>query len=216
MRPALLSSVKHPARRRQHGLTLLELVVALALSALVSLLGAAALGAGSDFYARSTQRLHQHEQLRAALRTLRFEWQARARLGRSDATSLEFATLHTLSDPVVPGVAWARYACEGSPETGFTLTHQIKLGVPEQQGDRLQAAPSAASADLPEPETLLYDLRECAFSVLRQVTEKTGETLPLWKDEWDSQEPAPRLIRIKLAGPRGDLPPVVFVAGRER
>ena len=81
----------------QGGFTLLEMVVALALSALVSLIGAMALGAGADFYTRSELRLRNHADLRATERLLRVEWASRTGNVQLTADAVEFDTATPVS-----------------------------------------------------------------------------------------------------------------------
>ena len=81
-------------RHRARGFTLLELIVALALSSLVALVGTAGLSMASDFYARPQARNPAREAVRAAERILQHEWQGRGLRVYADATVLEFDTLH--------------------------------------------------------------------------------------------------------------------------
>ena len=70
-------------RTQQTGFTLLELVVALAISALVALMGASAMSMALDFYQRNAQRSTARESIRAAERILRHKLQ--------DAEAKDFA-----------------------------------------------------------------------------------------------------------------------------
>ena len=79
-------------QRFQEGFTLLELIVALAISSLVAVIGAAAMSTALNFYQRNTHRSSAREDVRAAERTMRHEWATRGISIRSDCSMLEFDT----------------------------------------------------------------------------------------------------------------------------
>ncbi|TXI91654.1 MAG: prepilin-type N-terminal cleavage/methylation domain-containing protein [Aquabacterium sp.] len=191
-------------RTQQAGFSLLELVVALAISALVALMGASAMSMALDFYQRNAQRSTARESIRAAERILRHEWAGRGLLIRSDGLALEFITLHpVLRKPQADLVlARVRYACEPSGKGKLELSHSV-------------ASLPGDSPGAPQPprwlETriLASDLQECAFSFLTEVRDPGGAMQPRWQAEWDDQRPAPHLMRLALSD-HDHMPPVVY------
>ena len=140
---------RHQQNRRVNcarGFTLLELIVALALSALVSLIGAMALGAGADFYSRHQQRLAQHADVKAAQRMLRVEWQARAKWVQVHSDSLEFDTTVPTSNPPQLGLGRVRYRCILGADGRFGLTREAGAGVGNPIGGASVGPVQAASA----------------------------------------------------------------------
>ena len=126
--------MSHPCEQ-QTGFTLLELIVALAISSLVAVIGAAAMSSALDFYHRNAYRSAAREDVRAVERTIRYEWATRSKAVRSDGSMLEFETLFPVTGRASSGstLAHVRYACETSPNEGIVLTHRVSslpTGVP--------------------------------------------------------------------------------------
>lgn len=191
-------------RIQQAGFTLLELVVALAISALVALMGASAMSMALDFYQRNAQRSTARENIRAVERMLRYEWAGRGLVVRSDGLTLEFITLYPVLRKAQPNLAPARvrYACESSDSGGLTLSHSV-------------AALTRDNPGTPQPprwlETriLASGLQECAFSFLTEVREPGGAMQPRWTPRWDDNKPGPHLMRLALSD-HDHMPPVVY------
>jgi len=198
--------------RQQTGFTLLEMIVAMALSALVALIGATALGAGADFYARSGLRLHSHADIRAAERAMRTEWETRGSSVSLTADVIEFDT----STPVMrlpnPGVVSIRYQCQPDGEGRFKLVSENRPVVADP--GRSARAGSANGQDPGAVQTLVAGLTECSFSALQNRVDEAGRASTAWVDTWSSRDRSPQLLRVKLAGQFGDIPSMVFVAMR--
>lgn len=196
-------------RRQQSGFTLLELIVALAVSALLAVAGAGALSSMIDFYQRNLHRGLGREDVRAAERTIRHEWAGRGLTVQSDGAVLEFDTAHpvTLSLPEILAVAHVRYSCENQPEAGLVLRHQIRF-LPTQP---VKQPPNGVGA-LQEDRILATGLRSCAFSFLAQQTTSDGRLVPNWVGQWKSSAEAPLLMRMVLSTVRTDMPAVVYKA----
>lgn len=201
--------MSHPCEQ-QTGFTLLELIVALAISSLVAVIGAAAMSSALDFYHRNAYRSAAREDVRAVERAIRYEWATRSKAVRSDGSMLEFETLFPVTGRASSAstLAHVRYACETSPNEGIVLTHRVSslpTGVP-RIGQRTQ--PSA----LEETRVLATRLQICAFSFLGEKPTAQGKPQPVWLSTWDEKTAAPALMRLSLSGLRDDMPPVVYQA----
>lgn len=191
----------------QRGFTLLELVVALAISSLVTLVGASAMSMALDAYQRHADRSRNREDIRSAERILRHEWTARGQWARSDGASLEFITLHPLLREPQPDLmlALVRYACAPSAAAqGWEITRSVAVAT---------AGGAAASAPPRWRETRLLasGLTHCAFSFLGEVRAPGGTLQPRWLTHWDPAHPAPQLMRLSLSH-SDRMPPVVYIA----
>lgn len=194
----------------QAGFTLLELIVALAVSALLAVGGAAALSTVIDFYHRSSQRSEARESARATERILRHEWAGRGQMVRSDGLMLEFDTVHPVTETASKTLSMAhvRYACEINSVEEYELRHSVqilRIGFSTSPGDSAFIGPA-------ETQVLATKLKSCAFSFLRYVRESDGRMTPEWVSKWAPETQAPLQMRLALSGVRADLPPVVYEA----
>jgi prepilin-type N-terminal cleavage/methylation domain-containing protein len=204
----------------QAGFTLLEMVVALALSSLVSLIGAMALSGGADFYGRSELRLHNHADLRAAERTLRVEWESRTGDVQLTTDTVEFDTATPVSGATSHGLARVRYSCMPNAGLGFMLVHKT---IPLNDDDKGEVAGAKAlkstnsELDIVSPKSaeLLKGLSVCKLSALSSRPSQSGKNIPVWLDSWNIKDPPPELLRLKLVTASGEWPNIVFVAQRQ-
>ena len=199
-------------RRHQRGFTLLEMIVAMALSALVSLIGAMALGAGADFYARSGLRQHSHADIRAAERTMRIEWETRGSSIALAPDAIEFDTTTPVTMLTTPGVATIRYQCLSDGDGRFKLVSETKPLAPDP--GRSAPAGSANGPGTPVAQVLITGLTACGFAALQNRVDQAGRVSTAWVDSWSSKDRSPQLMRVKLTGQFGDMPSMVFVAMR--
>ena len=198
-------------RRSFHaGFTLLELIVALAISSLVAIMGAGAMSTVLDFYQRNANRSSVREDVRAVERTLRHEWETRGVSIRSDGSMLEFYTLYPVVRQAPPSltVAHVRYACENTMAEGLALTHRVRSAAAGQVG----VVQHGQRAAYDETRILASRLQTCAFSFLGTIPSPQGKPQPQWFTTWDEKTPAPVLMRLALSGVRADVPPVVYQA----
>lgn len=186
--------------RFQSGFTLLEMMVAMALSALVSLIGAMALAAGADFYARSGLRQHSHDSLRAVERTMRLEWESRGSEVILRKDSIEFVTVTPVSASTATAIARVRYHCQRDAGDRFTLMGHVLPSVGTDQQEEAAG------------EAMLAALTVCEFSALQNRTDDKGRVTSVWVPSWSGRDAPPRLMRAKLLGQHGDIPAMVFVA----
>lgn len=231
MRTGMRMRQRRPAR----GFTLLELVVAMVLSALLALLGAQALSMALDHMRRSQAEQREQEDTRAALRVFAREWAAReGRVSAQGGTELAFDTREPIFLQLPGPVARVRYRCEssGAAGEGFTLVHEAFEPPPAAApapplppgttatlpGLPPPAPPGAGRPALrpPEPvarEVLRSGLAGCEFALLRQNTAPDAKEKSSWVSAWEAnQSPPPRLARVRWDSPRGEMPAAVFAA----
>ena len=201
-------------RPRHMGFTLLEMIVAMALSALVALIGATALGAGADFYARSGLRLHSHADIRAAERAMRTEWETRGSSVSLAADVIEFDTATPVMMLSNPGVVNVRYQCQTDGEGHFKLVSETKPEVADPGPSARAGSANGPGPGVRKARILVSGLTECSFSALQNRVDAAGRTTTAWVDSWSSRDRSPQLMRVRLAGQFGDMPYMVFVAMR--
>lgn len=198
--------------RAQTGFTLLELMVALAISAVVAVIGASAMSTALDFYGRNSDRARSREEVRGAERILRHEWTTRGIAVKGSATTLEFDTLHPVmgTPGAAPAIARVEYACE-TAEGGSTmvLVHRVKTLAVATTNNR-QPAPT-----LLDTSVLASGLRMCAFSFLTRMPNREGKPIPTWLAKWEQLRQPPDLLRLGLSGVRDDMPALVYRARDE-
>ena len=187
----------------QRGFSLLEMIVALALSSLVAMIGAMALNGSIDSFTRSNARRHNHEQFQATERALRVEWSNR---GRSRVLLAENAIEFDANTPVLPapraGVARVRYACEKAEDGSLRLRSEIVSPKP---------AASAAASTVPASETWIGNLRECEITAFQRTISEKGQVSAQWVKTWSDKIAPPELIRLNVQGEWGRVPPMVFL-----
>lgn len=187
----------------QRGFSLLEMIVALALSSLVAMIGAMALNGSIDSFTRSNARRHSHEQFQATERALRVEWSNR---GKSRVLLAENAIEFDANTPVLPapraGVARVRYACEKAEDGSLRLRSEIVSPKP--------AASEAAKA-VPASETWISNLKECEITAFQRTISEKGQVSAQWVKAWSDKIAPPELIRLNVQGEWGRVPPMVFL-----
>lgn len=187
------------------------MIVAIALSALVSLIGAMALGASTDFYARSGTRLQGRADMRSAERMLQIEWESRSGKVVLTGDALEFMTTTSVGMLPLPGVARVRYQCQPGEDEKITLTNEV-LPLPAPAGAPPEPVATANAASVARVEPLVAGLSACAIEALRRVTDSKGRTTQVWVRQWSDKEDPPQLIRLQVLGDWGETPAAVFVA----
>lgn len=211
--------MNYPSPAAMRGFTLLELVIAMTLAALVAVIGAAALSAGTDFYERARKRLKDHEDLRAAQRVIRLEWESRLpRAIDAEASWVEFEPRTRAFTGPVQGGQKVRYRCEPDARGFYTLWHELLPYAPASPPPQGQAG--AATAQQPKrgvaqpilQEILAEELLRCDFSFLPPIQKTPGaQAEARWLQYWDGQTAPPSIMRVRLDAYRGELPPLVFV-----
>lgn len=190
----------------QRGFSLLEMIVALALSSLVAMIGAMALNGSIDSFTRSNARRHNHEQFQATERALRVEWSNR---GRSRVLLAENAIEFDANTPVLPapraGVARVRYACEKAEDGSLRLRSEIVSPKPAAS----EAAKNGQA--VPASETWISNLRECEITAFQRSISEKGQVTAQWVKTWSDKIAPPELIRLNVQGEAGRVPPMVFL-----
>ena len=206
------SQHSHSRPGTQTGFTLLELMVALAISAVVAVIGASAMSTALDFYGRNNDRARSREEVRGAERILRHEWTTRGIAVKGSATTLEFDTLHPVmgTPGAAPAIARVEYACETAEGGGsMVLVHRVKTLAVATTNNR-QPAPT-----LLDTSVLASGLRMCAFSYLTRMPNREGKPIPTWLAKWEQLRQPPDLLRLGLSGVRDDMPALVYSARGE-
>ncbi len=198
------------------GFTLLELVIALAVSSLVALMATAALSFGLGFSSRMNERLDDQAHTAQAERLLREHWSQRAGQVEVEERILRFTTAAPLlvQGAAMPGAAV--YHCQLDEDADapdrWVLMHYI---IPMVDG---------RTRDPVAPQRLISNLTDCRFSFLRlrppdrpAVGAPVGAAAvptPEWVSKWPLGEPAPQLVRAHWVGARAEMPERVFAALR--
>lgn len=216
-------------RRRVVGFTLMELLVALAVSSLVALVGSALVSQGIGYFSRGEQRTTAFEQRRGVERIVRHEWRHRGASFRGDGQQVVFEASSTASPRVELGVAEVRYACERNAQgTALALVREAQ-SLPSSRFSPTQgpsaATPGASAPARPsllvpevrvtEREVLADRLRACRLAFLELKPDRQGKWVSRWVDEWPAGAPAPSLLRLDIEDvdtPR--MPALVFEALR--
>lgn len=196
------------APERARGMTLLELIVAMAVASLVALLGASALSSAVSTHGRGSRQTQLREDLRAVERMVRHEWSSRGQWVESNGKWLEFDTLQPVAMTVAdsPLVARVRYTCEPSGEDGggvFTLRHEIST-IPARP-----AQPGGVPARRIESAVIAQQLHACSFALLREEMNPQGRRVSRWTPSWTPANEPPPLMRMALSGPE-TMPELVF------
>jgi prepilin-type N-terminal cleavage/methylation domain-containing protein len=203
----MIASFRRPRIRSEIGFTLLELMVAMAISSLLALLGAASLSTIFDFYSRSMAGHTAWEQLKGAERTLRYEWKGRGAYAslRDDMVSFDTAS-PAIASANATGASVA-YRCL-TDESGKIRLIQFLSALPDPS-EILKTQKSEQEI------TLLTDLRYCAFSAMRYSIDENGNHIARWVNFLDKNTPAPLLLRLEIKGTYFDGPPMVFTANNK-
>ena len=199
----------------QGGFTLLELMVALAISAVVAVIGASAMSTALDAYSRNGERARSREEVRGAERILRHEWTTRGITVKGSSTTLEFDTLHPVmgTKGTGPAIARVEYACENTEGAGtMALVHRVRTLPPAATTNTTARPPTPTLLDT---QVLATGLRMCAFSYLARLPNREGKPIPTWLAKWEQPRQPPDLLRLGLSGVRDDMPALVYRARGE-
>lgn len=209
----------HPRPGTQNGFTLLELMVALAISAVVAVIGASAMSTALDFYGRNGDRARSREEVRGAERILRHEWTTRGISVKGSATTLEFDTLHPVmgTPGAGPAIARVEYACEPAEGNSgrMALVHRVRTLPPASTTNNNANNSRQQAPTLLDTQVLASGLRMCAFSYLTRLPSREGKPIPTWLAKWEQLRQPPDLLRVGLSGVRDDMPALVYRARDE-
>lgn len=180
-----MTSRPHPSQ----GFTLIEVLVCLALMALVSMILVASLKLAGHAWQRVTRSAEAVDEVAECQTFLRTKLSSLAPASviaeepkssslQSDGQSVEFLGIAPAAYP--GGIVRYRVAVSAS---GHSL--EVTL-IPE---------PFGAEANSSSSETLLTNVRSMTIRFYRKTDRQPGQ----WLDRWDSVEELPRLIRIDVA-----------------
>lgn len=196
---------------REAGFTLLELMVAMALSVVIAMISAMALGSGTDFYARNVLRQTKNSELKILENTLRPEWRLRANAFKLTDHSVEFVTTQPRESDLVGIVMLVSYECNLTKPLSYSLSHtSTELSQPTK-GEA--AAPMPNLKEQRRVQTVLLDsLKTCSFAALKRNESSDDAARLQWVSDWGADDPVPKMIRLQLSDSRSELPNYVFVA----
>ena len=196
---------------RQKGFTLLELMVAMALSVVIAMISAMALGSGADFYARNILIQTKRSELKILESTLRPEWQLRINSFKLTNHIIEFVTAQPRESDTESNVVRVNYECKLTEQSGYTLLHRSAELSPTPKSEVPAIDPNLQEQR--RTETVLLDnLKICNFAALKNEGTKSDKATMRWVGEWGADESVPKLIRLQISVRGGDLPNYVFVA----
>lgn len=213
----------------QKGFTLIELIIAITLAAIVVALGAGILRMGMDFYHRAHEHIQQQQEIRGFLKLLRQELQGATKGApmSGQAMGLDYYTDNVPVGLGRPGMQKISLLCRENELGQTDLVHRILLVRPVAQkpAEKQTQKPTGKEAGKPpekptgetvpsappvyEEETLIRQLSQCTFSFLAR-DEKSPKPSAYWTEEWREGRGSPLAIRVRLATSRSDLPPVVI------
>ena len=196
---------------RQKGFTLLELMVAMALSVLIAMISAMALGSAADFYARNIVSQTQRSELKILESTLRPEWQLRVNSFKLTNHIIEFVTAQPRESGTESNVVRVNYECKLTDQLGYTLLH-TSVELSESSKTQVPALTTNLQEQRRTETVLLDNLKVCNFAALKNEGTKTDRATMRWVSEWGADDSVPKLIRLQISIRSGDLPNYVFVA----
>ncbi|MBI5937649.1 MAG: prepilin-type N-terminal cleavage/methylation domain-containing protein [Betaproteobacteria bacterium] len=221
---------KNPKRpRRTGGFTLLEVIIALALTSLVALLGAVLVRTATDHYARGNAFLDDQEQTRQIARLFKALGAGLADKQEEPVVGQPFL-LELTSDKLplgmnLPGRQKLRLQCEQNTETGGESGLSLVLRVidttapvPGARQASAVAGPAASQADATGKkevfkaiEVLGKNLKQCGFAYLRLASDKEGAAVGRWEEAWlETYGRRPLAIRLTVESARAAIPPFVI------
>lgn len=200
------------SRHRNNGFTLLELLIAIALSAAIVTIAGMMVRHANHTQKKVDDRQAQRQQLQDAYRHvehLSSHWSGTLFAG--DGAEI---TLETMD---ARGTRRIRLRCEqggdgNSTDARVDNDRRFSLVIyrpPENGHTRKEPTPEIA-------ETLIPSLTQCAFAYLSPPA--SANSAPVWVAAWTNRlppSPPPRLIRLRLATLQGAVPPWIFPLDKE-
>lgn len=221
---------KSPRRpRRTGGFTLLEVIIALALTSLVALLGAMLVRTATDHYARGNAFLDDQEQTRQIARLFKALGAGLADKQEEPVVGQPFM-LELTSDKLplgmnLPGRQKLRLQCEQNTEAGDETSLRLVLRVIDTTapvpGARQASAVAGSATSQTDAtgkkevfkaiEVLGKNLKQCAFNYLRLASDKEGAAVGRWEEAWlETYGRRPLAIRLTVESARAAIPPFVI------
>lgn len=205
-----------PHSKSQTGFTLLELIIAMTLAALVVALGAGILRMGVDFYRRSHEYIHQQQEIRGILKLMRDELQGGTKgtlALNGSAGQLKFTTDNMPVGIGRSGQNKVELECRSNEQGQIELIHRIQV---KKTQDESSKGTTKSTGETPEyeEEPLVHKLSQCAFSFLMREdkdTSKDSTPKAAWVDDWPEGKGTPLAVRVHLTpAVTGNLPPIVI------
>lgn len=221
---------KSPRRpHRTGGFTLLEVIIALALTSLVALLGAMLVRTATDHYARGNAFLDDQEQTRQIARLFKALGAGLADKQEEPVVGQPFM-LELTSDKLplgmnLPGRQKLRLQCEQNTEAGDETSLRLVLRVIDTTapvpGARQASAVAGSATSQTDAtgkkevfkaiEVLGKNLKQCTFNYLRLASDKEGAAVGRWEEAWlETYGRRPLAIRLTVESARAAIPPFVI------
>lgn len=199
------------AQRGQQGFTLIEVIIAMTLAALVSTLGAGILRMGVDYYQRAQEHTRQQQEIRGFLRLIRQELQGASKgavvvTGRED--QLFYSTDSVPVGANRRGLKRINLQCRENAPGKIELVHRIEIKPPAASN---AGSSGVAEQGIYEEEVLVHELTQCHFAFL--LSEKPKDKAPTvghWSEEFREGVDKPLALRIRLRTVKSELPAVVI------
>lgn len=175
------------------GFTLIELMVAISLATIITLLGVSLMRISINGSVGNEEALLQHQAVRDARRLIEHAWSGRQSNGLSvNNRQIEFTSSQQALGPLA-----LRFACQQGEKNDYALW-------------LFKVAPPAGQSDEPVGEMLLARLSECRFGFLQAPPDDKQPAQ--WTEDWPAGQPPPALLRVDLASMHGALPPFIVAA----
>lgn len=175
--------------------TLVELLVAISLATIITLLGVSLMRTSINNSVRNEEALAQHQTIRDAQRLIEHAWSGR----QTNGFSAKDNQIEFVSSQKAVGSLPLRFTCQHGEGSDLALWF-YKV-----------AAARDGQADDPLPGiSLLSGLTSCKFGYLQAPADDKQSAV--WIDAWPTDKPPPSLIRLDLATSHGALPPLIFAA----
>jgi len=200
----MAENYSHKIDPSQLGFTLLELMIAMTISSLIAVIGAASLSTVSDFYAKGTATHNSREDTKSVERIIRHEWSGRGTSIDLTSDRIVFNTTSPLLAPSTNTPASVEYRCVKDASGSIQLIQRSgKIPSNFDFGEGLNRA---------DQIILASKLRLCSFSIMGTSIDEKGRRVYLWMNSWSKDRPPPKLLRLEIQGIFGDIPPIVFTA----
>lgn len=202
-------------RRRpatQTGMTLLEVILALAISSLTILMATTALSVASGYLKRQQQHDGAKQAMEDAFKLLQYELSFMRTLNAVSSKKIEFDTvlLHQKNGYQMPGRSI--FECTESHDRRIELIHR-SFPLVEYSSDKQKFLPNIVDATAVQAHSrvLISGLNSCAFEYgLAEAASLPNSKPGEWLSHWNQQPKDVRLVRFRLGTRQNTWPSGVF------
>ena len=199
--------------RAQNGLTLIEVVIALAISSLLVLMATTALSTASGYLHRNEVRGSLKDEREDTFHLFRHDLSFARKILVANSRKLEFWTAlhHQAGGVQVPGRV--SFECVKRTDGLFDLA-RASYAVVEFSGAQKAFVPKAVDAKWISMHTqgIAIGLHSCSFEygLMDRPASGPGAQSAEWVTDWGSQSGVPTLVRMQINQHQNDWPRVVF------